>query len=258
MGKVIVCYKWVIDEKDIKINPDLTVDVSRAQRKISEYDKNAIEAGVRAAAKLGCQPVGLTFGGPETRQSLKDALARGLEAAYWVNSGAAAQADGAVTARVLAAAVRAIGDYRLVICGEGASDTYARQVGPRLGAVLDLPVVTSVISLDFEGDALLAIRKLEDYIEKVKVELPAVVSVLPEINEAPVPSLKAVLAAGKKPTTEFTPEGLGLKGEDMAGRVAVVGTKGYVMNRKNVVIKDGDATAKVQQLITCLQKEGVI
>ncbi|MGI9953140.1 hypothetical protein V3F56_12320 [Moorellaceae bacterium AZ2] len=258
MPKVIVCYKWVIDEKDIKINPDLTVDVSKAQRKISEYDKNAIEAGVRAAGKLGCQPVGLTFGGPEARQSLKDALARGLEAAYWVNCSAAGQADGAATARVLAAAVRAIGDYRLVICGEGASDTYARQVGPRLGAVLDLPVVTSVISLEFEGDRLVATRKLEDCLEKVKVDLPAVVSVLPEINEAPVPSLKAVLAAGKKPTTEFTPEGLGLGDGDIASKVAVMDTKGYVMNRKNVVIKDGDAALKVKELIAYLQKEGVI
>jgi len=258
MPKVIVCYKWVIDEKDVKINPDKSIDLSKAQQKISEYDKNAIEAAVRAAAKLGCQLVGLTFGGPEAKSSLKGALARGLEAVYWVNSGVAARADGAVTSRVLAAAVEIIGDYKLVICGEGASDTYARQVGPRLGAVLDLPVVTSVCNLKFEGDYAAATRRLEDCLETVKVSLPAVISVLPEINEAPVPSLKAVLAAGKKPSTGLTLEELGLADEDLVNKTAVIDTRGYVMDRKKIIIKDGDAAGKVKELVAYLKKEGVI
>ncbi|MGB9859734.1 MAG: electron transfer flavoprotein subunit beta/FixA family protein [Moorellaceae bacterium] len=258
MPKVIVCYKWVIDEKDIRINPDRTIDVTKAQRKISEYDKNAIEAGVRIAGKLGSQPVGLTFGGPEAKQSLKDALSRGLEAVYWVNHPLANRADGAVTARVLAAAVEKIGDCRLVVCGEGASDTYARQVGPRLGAVLDLPVVTAVCAMEVEGDSLVATRKLEDCTEKVRVSLPAVVSVLPEICEAPVPSLKAVLAAGKKPSQEFTLEALGLQEKDILPRTEVMDIRGYVMDRKNIILKEGDISTKVRELVAYLKKEGVI
>ncbi|WP_258359839.1 electron transfer flavoprotein subunit beta/FixA family protein [Moorella sulfitireducens] len=258
MAKVIVCYKWVIDEKDIRINSDRSIDFSKAQRKISEYDKNAIEAGVRIAPELDCRAVGLTFGGPEARQSLKDALSRGLDEVYWVNHSQAGRADGAVTARVLAAAVKKIGDFKLVICGEGAGDTYARQVGPRLGAMLDLPVVTAVCGLEAEGDILLATRKLEDCTEKVKVTLPAVVSALPEINEAPVPSLKAVLAAGKKPSRELTLEALGLEEKDVFAGSEVIDTQGYIMDRKNVILKEGDLAGRVRELVAYLKKEGVI
>ncbi|GEA14726.1 MAG: electron transfer flavoprotein beta subunit [Moorella sp. (in: firmicutes)] len=258
MANVIVCYKWVIDEKDIRMNPDRSVDTSRAQRKISEYDKNAIEAGIRAAAKLGASPVGLTFGGTEAKQSLKDALSRGLEAVYWIGHPAAGTADGLLTARVLAAAAEKIGDYSLIVCGEGASDTYARQVGPRLGALLDLPVVTAVCDMEIDGEQLIATRKLEDCIEKVKVSLPAVISVLPEINEAPVPTLKAVLAAGKKPSQEFTLQSLGLKEEELQPGTSVTGVLAYVMDRKNVILKDGDVATRVKEFVTYLKKEGVI
>lgn len=258
MPRVIVCYKWVIDEKDIKINPDYSIDTNKAQYKISEYDKNAIEAGIRAAEKLGCQPVGLTFGGPEAKQSLKDACARGLAEVYWVNSSAAGRADGAVTAWVLAAAINKIGEYKLVICGEGASDTYARQVGPRLGALLDVPLATSVCNMDFDGDYAIVTRRLEDCLETVRLTLPAVISVLPEIYEAPVPGLKAVLAAGKKPQTELDLKNLGLVYEDLIPKTVVTGTWGYIMNRKNIIIKDGDTASKVKELVAYLKKEGVI
>lgn len=258
MASVITCYKWVIDEKDIRINPDRTVDMSRAQRKISEYDKNAIEVGIRIANRLGARPVGLTFGGPEAKQSLKDALSRGLEAVYWVGHPLAAAADGMVTARVLAAAAQKIGDYNVIVCAEGAGDTYARQVGPRLGALLDLPVITAVCEVEVDGQYLVATRKLEDYVEKVKVSMPAVICVLPEICEAPVPTLKAVLAAGKKPAQELTLQFLGLEEADLPPGISVTGVLGYVMNRKNIILKDGDVAARVKELVAYLKKEGVI
>mgnify|MGYP001547000288 CR=1 FL=1 len=53
MPKVLVCYKWVLDESDIRINPDLSVDFSKAKYKISDYDKHTIEAGSQAAKALG-------------------------------------------------------------------------------------------------------------------------------------------------------------------------------------------------------------
>lgn len=255
MTKVIACFKWTTDEADLKINQDLSVDFSKAKGKISDYDRNAIEAAVQMAASSGRQAVGLTFGTAGAKQSLKDALSRGLEEAYWINAAEAERADGAMTAKALAAAIKKIETVSLIICAEGASDTYQRQTAPRLGAALDLPVITSVSSMEINGPVLTAVRKLDDCMQTVSVELPAVVAVLPEINNAPIPGLKAVLAAGKKPVIEFDAAGLGI---DLTPKNLVKETKGYVMDRRNIILSDGDTAAKVQALVSYLRKEGVL
>lgn len=255
MSKIIACYKWVLDEADIKINPDLSVDTKKAQGKISDYDKNAIEAAVQVARVMGGKAVSLTFGNAKAKQSLKDALSRGPEEGYWINAEEADTADGSVTAKALAAAIKKIGDYSLIICAEGASDTYARQTAPRIGALLDLPVVTSVSHIQIHENTLIAVRKLDDSLETVKVELPAVVAVLPEINDPPIPGLKAVMAAGKKPVTEFKSSDLGI---DFTPKTNVTAVKGYVMNRKNIILREGEAADKVKELVAALRKEGVL
>lgn len=255
MSKIIACYKWVADEADIKINPDLSVDTQKAKGKISDYDKNAIEAAVEAAGQIGGQAVTLTFGNAGTKPSLKDALSRGPEEAYWIKAAEADQADGAVTARALAAGIQKIGDFSLIICAEGASDTYARQTAPRIGAILNLPVISSVIKMSFNGNSLTAVRKLEDSLETVKVELPAVVAVLPEANNPTIPGLKAVMAAGKKPVTEYAAADLGI---DFKPRSQVNAVKGYVMNRKNIIFNAGEAADQVKELAAALRKECVL
>lgn len=255
MPNIIICYKWVLDEADIKVNSDLSVDTANAKGKISDYDRNAIEAAVQAAKTLNGKAIGLTFGTAKAKQSIKDVLSRGPEESIWVNAEEAANADGAVTANALAGAIKKIEDVSLIICAEGASDTYARQTAPRIGAVLDLPVVTSVCKMEFEGNALTAVRRLKDCLETVKVDLPAVVAVLPEINGAPIPGLKAVLAAGKKPVKELEAEDIDA---DFAPKSKASALKGYVMNRKNIILKDGEAAEKVNELVNYLKKEGII
>ncbi len=255
MSKIIACYKWVADEADIKINPDLSVDTTKAKGKISDYDKNAIEAAVEAASKLGGKAVTLTFGNAGAKTSLKDALSRGPEEAYWVNTDEASNADGSVTARALVAAIKKMDDYSVIVCAEGASDTYARQTAPRIGAALNLPVITSVVKMEFNGNSLTAVRKLEDSLETVKVELPAIVAVLPEANNPAIPGLKAVMAAGKKPVTEYKAADLGI---DFKPKNQVIAIKGYAMDRKNIIFNDGETADKVKELAAALRKEGVL
>lgn len=259
MAKVIVCYKWVKSEGDIKIDQlDNSVDLCKAAGKISDYDKNAIEAGRKAGEVLGSEVVGLSFGSGDTRLSLKDALSRGLDQAYWVSDSAAETADGFVTSNVLAAAVQKMGDYSLIVCSEGAADTYSHQVGPRLGVLLGIPVISYVSEMKIEDGKITATRKLENYREKVEAKLPALVTVLPEINTAPIPGLKAVVAAGKKPTTEYKAADLGLSAENITRKTVVKDFRGYSMDRKNIIIASGTPEEQVQRLIASLKKEGVL
>lgn len=254
MSCIVACYKWVADEAELKINADLSVDINFAKGKISNYDRNAIQASVLAAEASGNKAVCLTFGTEAAKPSFKDALSRGPEEAYWVNAENIKDADSTLTAKSLAAAVQKIDDVRLVICAEGASDTYARQTAPRIGAILDWPVVTSVCKIEIEGENATLVRKLDDCMETVRVSLPAVIAVLPEVNEAPIPGLKSVLAAGKKPVTEFKLSELSIP---TAPKSTVTSLKGYSMNRKNIIL-GGSSEEKVTQLITALKKEGVL
>lgn len=255
MATILACYKWVVDEADIRVHSDLSVDISKASGKISEYDKNAIELAVNIAAESNGRAVGLTFGDERTRKSLKDGLSRGLEETVWVKTDDADSVDGVVTARALAAGVRSVEGVSLVICAEGASDTYARQTAPRLGALLNLPVITSACQVTVSGDTVRVVRHLEDSLETVEAELPAVVAVLPEINRPTIPGLRAVMAAGKKPVTEHFATELGV---DLIPASQITGLKGYAQERKNVVIQGEDMQGKVAELVSALKKEGVI
>ncbi|MBP2637211.1 MAG: Electron transfer flavoprotein alpha/beta-subunit [Firmicutes bacterium] len=259
MPTIIACYKWVLDEQDIKINPGtLDLDMSRAKSKISEYDRNAIEEAVLQAEKNGAEVASLTFGNSKAKQSLKDALSRGPAQAYWVNDDLADSADAFVTANVLAAALRKIGQYDVILCGEGASDTYAQQVGPRVGTLLGIPAITFVSELKMEGDKVIATRKIGNCTEEVSASFPVVVTLLPEINKPRIPGLKQVLGAAKKPVTEWSVADLGLTAEETTTKNTIKSIKGFVMSRKNVIYKEGTPADKVANLVVSLTKEGVL
>lgn len=255
MAKVLVCYKWVFDETDLKIKPDLSVDFSKISRKISDYDKNAIEAGCIAAKKLSGKVIGLSCGPDDTRKSFNDALSRGIDEGIWINTEGAGEMDSLVTARALAGAIKKQEDVALVVCAEGSSDDYARQTAPRIGAQMDWPVITSVCRLEIEGNMLIATRKLDDCMQMVKAPLPAVIAVLPEINPAPIPGLKAVMAAKKKTVEEYSVSSMAV---EMETGVKVIETKGYVPNRRNMILSGDSNEEIVATLISSLRKEGVL
>ncbi len=258
MPKLLVCYKWTLDEKDIKVNPDdLSLDASRAKGKISDFDRNAIEEASLIVEKQGGTVDALSYGTSAVKQSIKDVLSRGPNKVTWIGDASADTADAFVIAEVLAAAIRKTGPYDLILCGEGSSDMFYQQTAPRLGQLLGLPCLTFVQNMTLEGDVLTATRKLGDSIEQVSVKGPAVVSVLSEINKPRIPSLKQVLGAAKKPNQEIKLADLGLTPDQLKPKAVRKSAKGFVMNRKNVIFKESDAAANVAKLAASLAAEGL-
>lgn len=255
--KIIVCYKWVPDEQDIKIAADLKVDMSMAKWKISEYDKNAIEEAALQAENNDAEVTCLTFGTSKAKQSLKDALSRGPEKAYWVNDAKAENTDGFVTANILAAAIKKVGIPDLIFFGEGSEDSYGQQVGPRVAALLDIPALTFVTKTAVKDDAITTTRSIGNCTEDVTASFPAVVCMLPEINKPRIPSLKQVLKASKKPVEEIKLADLGLSDAELTVKNKVKSIQGFVMNRKNKLYQDGSSAEKVKALVSDLAKEGL-
>jgi electron transfer flavoprotein beta subunit len=255
--KVISCYKWVLDEADLKIDAKSRVLLrDRAKSKISEYDRNAIECGVQLVEEQGGEVIALTAGTADAKNSLKDALSRGPAQAVFVKDELMAKADAAATAKVLEAAVKQIGEYDLLICGEGSSDGYSQQVGIRLAQHLGIPVITFVNKVQVSGGVLRAERKLEEGIEVVEVNLPALITVLPDINAPRIPSLKQILGATKKPVKELSVSELGLDASRIEARVKRQSVLGAVMERKKIRVQ-GETAEVVAHIVDVLRKEGV-
>lgn len=259
MPKFLVLYKWTLNEQDIKIRPDdLSLDASRAKGKISDFDRNAIEEAVRVVEAQGGSVDVLTYGTAALKPSLKDVLSRGADKAYWIADTSAETADAAVTAKVLAAAIRKIGPYDVIVTGEGSSDQFNQQTAPRLAALLGLPCLTLVHKLAVDGEQVSVTRKLADCTEQAATSGPVVVSVLSDINKARIPGLKQVLGAAKKPNEEIALSTLGLSPADLQPKAVRRSVKGFVMTRKNVVFKEANPADSVAKLVASLVSEGLI
>ncbi|MFV0452846.1 MAG: putative electron transfer flavoprotein FixA [Propioniciclava sp.] len=210
--KVIACFKVVHDERDLVTGADGTVSLDRAGLRVGDYDLNAIEAGVQLKTAEG-ELVGLTVGGPEVTDSKvrKSVLARGLDALTVVHDPSLADADADATAVVVAAAVKSVGDCDVVICGEGSADRYAQQVGAQVAARLELPYVNAVSRLELSDAGLTLERTLENEVETLAVSLPVVISVAADSNSPRIPTMKDILGAGKKSTTELSLDDVGVE-----------------------------------------------
>jgi electron transfer flavoprotein beta subunit len=248
--KALVCYKWVPDEADIIVDQATkTLNMDKVKSKVSEYDRNAIELGVSLSENNGFNVESITVG-PKVKASTTDVLARGIEKAYYVETEAL---DSSASAKVIAEAVKKIGGVDLIICGEGSGDQYSQQVGPRVAALLDYQLVTYVSSFTVDGDTYTAERKLEDGVEVVTVQGPAVVTVLSDINTPRIPGMKQILSAKKKPSEALELADL-VNADQLAAGITVKNVGPSIQDRKQIRINaDGESTAEavaklVQQL----------
>ena len=199
---IVAAFKVVPDDQDIQVSADGTLDYSKAKNTVSAYDLNAIEAAAQlAAANEGSNVVAVTVGGADIDDSKlkKNVLARGVDELYMTADDACKGLDARATAVALAELVSKVGDFDVVLCGDGSADNYAQQVDVQLAAKLGLPVVNAATKIRALDGALEVERTLEDAVEVVEVPLPCVVSVAPDIALPRIPGMKDILAAGKKP-----------------------------------------------------------
>jgi electron transfer flavoprotein beta subunit len=256
---IVVCVKLTPDANDIEVRPDDSISVERAEWGIGGFDLQAIEAGVKLVEAHGGKVIALTAGPTRINQSKlkKDILSRGPDELVMIADDALANADTAVTARLLAAAIRQMEPPDLVLCGEGSADLYFQQVGLQLGERLDLPVLNAISSIQAEGAGLRVERSLEDEIEVLDVPLPAVLSVTTDINQPRLPSMKEILKASKKPVTEMSLADLGMDNA-LQNEMQAVSTHAPKQVQRRQVNLSGTPQEIAQALIDQLRKDGVL
>jgi len=252
---IIVGVKQTVDLQQVRIRKETRQPVlENIPLTLGAIDKNALEEAVRLRDKIGGKVFVVSVGPATLEETIKEALAMGADEAVLVTAPELDGAESAKAALLLAGTIKQMEGYDLILLGEGSADNYSGQVGPRLAEILDLPQVTYVKSLEVDGRKVKAVRSLEDILEEVEVEMPALISVVSEINEPRIPAVTQILRAGRKPRKILKPADLAVQ---PAGGpwVETLSNLAPVQERKGILFKEG--LKELPGLVLALKEEGV-
>jgi electron transfer flavoprotein beta subunit len=228
---IIVCVKQIYDIAQIKVDTTSRRPVTEgAVKKISDFDRNAIEEAVRIKEKHGGKVFAVIRG---TKDAAKEVLAMGADEAVIYD----AETDSRGFASILASIIRNI-KFDLILCGEASIDEYSFQTGPRLAQALGIPVVTYARKIELKDGDIIVEKELENTYEVVRSRLPALVTVTKEINEPRIPTLVQILGASKKKMTD-------LGSQKAEAGVETLSILAIEMKRKEVMVKDIKELARV-------------
>jgi electron transfer flavoprotein beta subunit len=225
--KIIVCIKQVPDTTNVRINPETNTLVREGvQSIVNPFDAYALEEGVRIKEKLGGTVTAISMGPPQAVEALRETIALGADDALLISDRAFAGADTLATAYTLACAIRKLGGADVVLMGRQAIDGDTGQVGPGVAENLGIPHVTDIRKIEEIADGKITVeRLLEDGYARLRAPLPVVLTVVKEINEPRLPSLKGKLAAKKKEIQVLKAEDVGADPE----RIGLTGSPTQVM-----------------------------
>src|SRR5574340_1839697 len=214
---IIVCIKQVPDTQEVRLDPVThTLKREGIAAIINPFDLYALEEGLRVKDAQGGKVTVLTMGPPQAEEALREALGYGADAAVLLSDKKFAGADTWATALTLSKAIAKLGGADLIFTGKQAIDGDTAQVGPMLAAILDIPYAAWARKLTFgDGGALQVERLLDHGYDAVEVQLPALITVVKEINEPRVPSFKAKLRAKKEPIPVWGIADLVLQADDV-------------------------------------------
>lgn len=209
--KIIVCIKQVPDAKDVRLDP-VTNTLARegVQSIMNPYDQHALEEAVRLKEARGGEVIVITMGPPQAEEMLRQAISCGADRCILVSDRAFAGADTWATAYTLEHAIKTIGEFDLILCGKQAIDGDTAQVGPGLATRLGIPYLTCVQKIrETTEKGLLVERMMDDGFDLVAVDYPALLTVVKDINEPRVPSLKGKMKAKKAEIARLSAEAIG-------------------------------------------------
>jgi len=196
---IIVCIKQVPNTTEVRINPETNTLIREGvESVINPFDTYAIEEGLRLKEKFGGKVTVLSMGPPQAENALREAISLGCDEAVLIGDRRFAGSDTWATSYTISQAIKRIKDYNVIICGKQASDGDTAQVGPGIATFLDIPQVTYVKKIEELKDGKAKVERMtEEGYEIIEVELPVLLTVVKEINEPRLPSLKGKMKAKK-------------------------------------------------------------
>ncbi len=256
---IIICIKQVPETTEVRINPETNTLIREGVKSIiNPFDMYAIEEGVRLKEKFGGKVTVVTMGPPQADVALREAISLGADEGILICDRAFAGSDTWATSYTLSGAIRKIGQFDLILCGKQASDGDTAQVGPGISTHLNIPQVTYVKKIEEIKDKSMRVeRMMEEGFEIIETPLPALLTVVKEINEPRLPSLKGMMRAKQAKITLWTQKELNLDPQ----QIGLCGSPTQVVKiftppaRKGGEIIKGEIPEITAQLVDLLKSE---
>lgn len=196
--RIVVPIKQVPDMTQVKFDTNKgIVDRSSAGAEINPFDLYALEAAVQIKERLDCTITAISMGPRRAESALRDALARGADSAILLEDRRFAGADTLATSYTLARAMKKLGEFDLIICGEKTVDGDTGQVGPELAEYLNIPHVSYLSKIIEVSEKLVVISDMEGEAYTVEGELPLLITVTKDINTPRLPTFRDKVKARK-------------------------------------------------------------
>lgn len=251
---IVVAYKYAANPQDASVGTDGIVNWSRAKATVSEYDPIAIQLGRNLADASGSEIVGITVGGASVGSSMakKSALSRGLDSAVILADDATASWNATQVAGALVELVKTIEDPQILITGDSSIDDGARITSALVAGYLGWPCFQEVLAVQSNDSGYTITQAITGGVRTIDISGPAVIAATSDAVEAKVASMKDILAAGKKPSTDVVLTDITVPNVelDISAR-----TKPAEKDRKKKLFTGDDA---VTQLVSALRADGIL
>ena len=236
---IVVCIKQVPDTAEVRINPDTgTLIREGVPSIINPFDMHAIEAGLQMKEKVGGKVSVLTMGPPQAETALREAVAMGADEAVLLSDRAFAGSDTWATSFTLSKAIGKMG-ADVIICGKQAIDGDTAQVGPETAEFLNIPHISYVRKIEeVSGNSIKVQRMMDEGYDVVEAAFPVLITVVRELNEPRLPSLKGKMAAKKAEIKKWSSADIMADENDL-------GLKGSPTQVKNIFTPDARSGRKI-------------
>jgi electron transfer flavoprotein beta subunit len=249
---IVVLVKQVPDMNAVKVDratgtPDLS-----GQKVISSFDEYAIEAAIQLKEQYGGEVTVVSAGPPSVKDAITRVLAMGADRGVQITVDNINQLDTLAVAELFADQLKTM-TYDIIFTGQNSDDYETGQMPPQLAELLGLPQVSSVTTLEANGNRLTLGRDTEDGRQIVEVDTPVLLMAMTGLNEPRYPSLKGIMAAKKKPIEQVTPPAV-----ECTDRV--VWTEPVVQERaaSGIIVQDVAPAEAAQQLVAWLRENKLV
>jgi electron transfer flavoprotein beta subunit len=265
--KIVVLIKQVPATENVKMDEETGTMIREGiESEINPLDLYAIEEAVRIKERVGTgvEISVISMGPKKAEEAIRSAIALGCDKGYLLSDRKFAGSDTWATAYALSTGIKKIlGAFDIILCGERATDGETGQVGPEVGAYLDLPVLTYVSRIEeISDERIVAHRAVEGGHEVIESPLPVLISVVKEINTPRMPNFSGKMKAKKAEIPLLTAddlgadeERLGLKGSPT--RVVKI-FRPQVARKGKLVSLAGDPQGAVDGLVDFLVEKAII
>ena len=254
---IVVCLKQVPGTTKVKIDPQTNTLIRQGiENIVNPFDTYALEEGVRIRERCGGKVTAISMGPPQAEEVLREAIALGADEAILLSDSDFAGADTLATSYTLARAIDRLERSDIIICGRQTIDGDTGQVGPELAEMLRIPFVAYVSKIEeIDNGSMRLQRMVEEGHEVIETPLPAVITVVKEINIPRLPSLRGLAKSKSAMIPVWTAQALGVEKKmvGLSGSATRVIKVFFPQRFRQGEILQGELESQVESLVNKLR-----